>query len=102
MSFIARVIRFLFWLLVLSWGVSLIQRLVTWMLRRTAESQRTQGPAANTALPSRRLVRDPICGMHLAETLAIPLGQGDDTTYFCSEECRGRYLSQIQKKAANG
>ena len=102
MSFIASVIRFLFWLLVLSWGVSLLRRLVAWMLRGKAEPQQRQNPAANVALPSRRLVRDPVCGMHLAETLAIPLGQGEGATYFCSEECRGRYLSQIQKKAANG
>ena len=102
MSFIASVIRFLFWLLVLSWGISLLRRLVARMLRGKAKPQQRQDPAANVALPSRRLVRDPVCGMHLAESLAIPLGQDEGVTYFCSEECRGRYLSQIQKKAANG
>ena len=34
MNFIARVIRFLFWLVVVSWGVALLKRLVGWMVRR--------------------------------------------------------------------
>jgi hypothetical protein len=33
MSFLSRILRFFFWVLVLSWGVSLLRRAVAWMLR---------------------------------------------------------------------
>ncbi len=36
MSFLARVMRFLFWLLVLSWSVTLLRRAIAWMLRGAA------------------------------------------------------------------
>ncbi len=50
---------------------------------------------------SRKLVRDPVCGMHMAETIAIPLRNGGDLIHFCSTECRDKYLSGSQKLAAN-
>ena len=76
MNFLARVIRFLFWLLVLSWGVALLRRFAGWVLRKAVTEIPRQGASANTVnVPSdsRRLVHDPVCGMHLAEVLAIPV-----------------------------
>jgi YHS domain-containing protein len=102
MTFIIRVFRFLFWLLILSWGVSLVRRLVMWVLRGSNEPKKTVGSGFNSALPNRRLVRDPVCGTYVAEVLAIPLRQGSETLYFCSESCRDSYLSQSHPMAANG
>jgi hypothetical protein len=77
MNLISRVIRFLFWLLVLSWSVALLRRLVAWMLRGGTAAQPTQGVdvagGSEAAGMARRLVRDPVCGAHVAEVLAIPL-----------------------------
>lgn len=50
---------------------------------------------------TQKLVRDPVCGMHIAEGLSLPLKQGKETLYFCSTECRDKYLSENQKFAAN-
>ena len=113
MNFIARVFRFLFWLLVVSWSVALLKRLVAWMLRGATEraesaSQRepeiSRGQAAVGA--SRRLVRDPVCGAHVAEVLAIPLREGGQLVHFCSVQCRDQYLltnaAGDEKKIANG
>src|SRR3984885_11999431 len=84
MNFIARVFRFLFWLLVVSWSVALLKKLVAWMVRGATqqysdpagqhdpEISRRQGEVGT----SRRLVRDPVCGAHVAEVLAIPLREG--------------------------
>jgi YHS domain-containing protein len=47
------------------------------------------------------LVRDPVCGMHLAENLALVERSGGHTVYFCSEECRNRFLGEPKKFAAN-
>jgi YHS domain-containing protein len=39
-------------------------------------------------------VKDPVCGMYMDPRLAIRLRrQQEGDLYFCSEECRRRYLS---------
>jgi YHS domain-containing protein len=105
MSFLARMVRFLFWVLVLSWGVSLLRRLVAWMLRggTSAPEQGTNvmGSSEGVGMGS-RLVRDPICGVHVAEVMSIPLREGAETLYFCSVACRDQYLNSGKKLAANG
>jgi hypothetical protein len=115
MNFIARVFRFLFWLLVVSWSVALLKRLVGWMVRsatQPSEESATQHEPEISRRPgtvgtSRRLVRDPVCGAHVAEVLAIPLRQGGELIHFCSAPCRDQYLltnsdAQVKKIAANG
>jgi YHS domain-containing protein len=114
MNFIARVIRFLFWLLVVSWSVALLKKLVAWMLRGATEraESASQGEpeisrGQNTVGASRRLVRDPVCGAHVAEVLAIPLRQDGQLIHFCSTQCRDQYLltnsgAEVKKLAANG
>lgn len=102
-------LRFLFWVLILSWAVALLRRAVAWMLRGgttegtgsaqqgAAESGGTQG-----SLPTRRLVRDPVCGVHVAEELAVPLQENGGVVHFCSTECRDKYAASVRKFAANG
>lgn len=108
MTFIARIVRFLFWLLILSWSVALLRRVLGWMFRGAfPASQQPQhqeagsGPAPE-ASTGRRLVRDPICGVHVAEVLAIPLREGSELTHFCSPACRDAYMGSTRKFAANG
>jgi len=105
MNFFARIVKFLFWLLVVSWGVRLLRRIVGSMLRDQKD------PASHTADPSvgipapvagRRLVRDPVCGMHVDETLSIPFREGGELLHFCSPACRDAYAVNTRKFAANG
>ena len=98
MAFLARILRYLFWLAVVSWSLAIMRRLV---------NQMGGGARANPDIdvPSdavnQKLVRDPVCGMHIAEGLALPLKQGNKSLHFCSAECRDKYLSDTQKSAAN-
>jgi YHS domain-containing protein len=97
--------RFLIWLVVLCWTVALLRRAVAWMLRGFLNSltRRDNVPAnQQPAASSRRLVRDPVCGVHIAEERAIPLRTGGEVVHFCSEACRDQYVSNEQKFAANG
>jgi YHS domain-containing protein len=48
------------------------------------------------------LMRDPVCGMHVAEVLAVPLRDGSASVYFCSVVCRDKYVNGRQRMAANG
>jgi hypothetical protein len=105
MSFLSRVMRFLFWLLVLSWSIALLRRAVAWMLRgaSAAPPQNAGAPGDSEAIGTRRrLVRDPVCGAHVAEVLAIPFRDGTEILHFCSVACRDQYVSSTKKLAANG
>jgi hypothetical protein len=98
--------RFLIWLVVLCWTVALLRRVVAWMLRTflnsVTGSQTTQATNQEPTAGSRRLVRDPVCGVYIAEERAIPLRTGSEIVHFCSVACRDQYVSADQKFAANG
>jgi YHS domain-containing protein len=113
MNFLTRVLRFVFWLLIVSWSVALLRRVVGWMLRggSSAPAGSVAGASAagmrgatETPGGARRLVRDPVCGVHVAEVLAIPLREGGEVVHFCSKACRDKYAASTnaQKFAANG
>jgi YHS domain-containing protein len=103
MNFLARIVRFLFWLLVLSWGLRLLRRIAGGMLRNDAAAgPQAADTSAGIASESRHLVRDPVCGMHVDETLSIPFREGSELVHFCSTACRDAYAVNSRKLAANG
>ncbi len=105
MSFLSRIVGFLFWLVVVSWSVALLRRVVGWMLRKPAGNTPQQPCGRNTMHvegAARRLVRDPVCGTHVAEEVAIPMREGGELVHFCSPACRDTYAGQARKLAANG
>jgi len=105
MNFLARIAKFLFWLLVVSWGVRLLRRIVGAMLRdQKVPAPHTVDSSVGIPAPvaGRRLVRDPVCGMHVDETLSIPFREGGELLHFCSPACRDAYAVNTRKFAANG
>jgi hypothetical protein len=115
MNFLARVMKFLFWLLIVSWSVALLRRVLAWMLRGALpaaqadpdEARAGAGVGSGTGDTqngggARRLVRDPVCGMHVAEVLAVPLRESGELVHFCSLACRDKYVHGRQRMAANG
>jgi YHS domain-containing protein len=101
MGFLGRLIRFVFWVLIVSW---VIRRVASLFGGGGQESVRGTGAAASDDLTTsgKRLVKDPVCGMHLAEELALPMRVDGETQYFCSPECRAKYESSVLRRAANG
>jgi YHS domain-containing protein len=105
MTFLARVARFLFWLLVVSWSMWLLRRILASMVRNTVaapQNSAEDSTVPRTAAMARRLVRDPVCGMHVDDTLSIPLREGSEVQHFCSIACRDAYAADTKKLAANG
>jgi YHS domain-containing protein len=102
MNLLARLIRFLFWVVIVSWGVRLAGRVISSLLQpgRVGEPLEPAGESKAEA-GARLLVRDPICGVHIAEVLAIPLRTDGELLHFCSVACRDAYLSSSHKFAAN-
>jgi YHS domain-containing protein len=117
-DFLARILRFLFWLVIVSWSVALLRRVLAWMLRGAVPAQTDRDAASSVGgaevgatpgdsqngVAARRLVRDPVCGMHVAEVLAVPLRESGALVHFCSTACRDKYVSGsgTQRMAANG
>ena len=98
--------RFLLLLLVIVWSVALLRRTIAWLVRgllnapdRGANPRDSQ---VQDVTASRRLVRDPVCGVHVAEERAIPLRDGSEVVHFCSPACRDKYVAAGKKFAANG
>ena len=105
MIFLARIARFLFWLLVVSWSVWLLRRVFGSLLQNAGSESQQNGAGstqAQTNASSRRLVRDPVCGMHIDESLSIPLREGDEVLHFCSIACRDAHIAGARTFAANG
>ena len=100
MTFIARMLKYLFWVAVVSGSVAILHRLVSKMGEGAADGTKPNSDMPNNTV-NQKLVRDPICGMHIAEGLALPLRQGGQVLHFCSAECRDKYLNGTQQISAS-
>jgi YHS domain-containing protein len=102
MEFLGRILRFLFWVLVVSWAVRLLGRAISGTKAPRSALGSEPGHAQPEALASsKRLVKDPVCGMHMAEELALPLQANGELVHFCSQECRAKYESSMVRRAAS-
>jgi YHS domain-containing protein len=100
MDFLGRILRFLFWVLLVSWAVKLLGRAIGGT--GTSAPRPAPGDAQPETLGSgKRLVKDPVCGMHMAEELALPLQANGKVVHFCSQECRAKYENSMVRRAAS-
>ena len=100
MTILARIVRFLFWMLVLASSVRLLRRLFG--DRGSSPADAAKGSASLPPKNARRLVRDPVCGMYVDETLSIPMREDGRLLHFCSIACRDAYVVSSKKFAASG
>jgi YHS domain-containing protein len=68
-----------------------------WMFRRLlavflgkSKINQPNRPAA----PSNHMVKDPVCGMYMDSRLAVRLQGKHEEVFFCSEDCKEKYLNQ--------
>ncbi len=67
----------------------IVQRLLL-SVRGKRRAMRNPGPTAHS--PSGKMVKDPVCGMYMDPRLAVRLERRGEEWFFCSEECRRRFL----------
>lgn len=91
--------RYLFWLMVVSWSVAILRRIVGKMLSGDSGAEPHVDMPRDAA--RQKLLRDPVCGMHVAEGLALTVKTGEDVLYFCSAECRDKYLKAAENFSAS-
>jgi uncharacterized protein len=65
--------------------------LLRWIFAYFRKSPKTAGSGAGNH--PNRMVKDPMCGMYMDARLAIRLDSRKGTIYFCSEECKKKYLN---------
>jgi uncharacterized protein len=78
--------------------VWLFRRLLSALLRDSRKSQ----SAESTEEAANQMVKDPICGMYMDSRLAVRLESRRENFYFCSEECKKKYLSNPGGTGAAG
>lgn len=85
--------------------MALLRRALRYLVRNAGVPAGTgAGPSTvDAGTASQQLVRDPVCGMHVAQSLALAVRDGATTVYFCSPECRAKYREGDRgARAANG
>jgi YHS domain-containing protein len=67
----------------------ILRRLLGFFTGRPSEPARRsqEGPVRTDT------VKDPVCGMYMDPRLAIRLPRHEGDVFFCSEECRNKYLN---------
>jgi len=56
------------------------------------KNTRPSHSSTGTKAISGKTFRDPVCGTHVAASIALSESVGDETIFFCSEKCRKAYL----------
>jgi YHS domain-containing protein len=103
MNLIARFVRFVVGVVILTWGLRLVSRFFAWVMKTSAvPGQPSYTQPGQQQIVARQLMRDPVCGMHMPESLAIPYRDNGELKYFCSVECRDKYASGNLQRAASG
>jgi uncharacterized protein len=65
--------------------------LLRWFLKQVIVSKKN-GPAGRTSTPGGNMVKDPMCGMYMDPRLAVVHKKNNGVFYFCSEECKNKFL----------
>jgi len=74
----------------------LLLALVAWLIRSVMMSLQGSGKNRSKKSPAKEtgvMVKDPVCGIYMDSRLAVRLDIRDKHVYFCSENCKSRYLS---------
>ena len=71
---------------------------IVWLFRRLLTALMGMRKKAGTADTSpgvaNYMVKDPVCGMYMDSRLAVRLESRHEAFYFCSEECKKKYLNK--------
>lgn len=84
----------------------LILIVILWLLQRLLTSLlggvRRSGRASHDTVAANNMVKDPVCGMYMDARLAVRLDGKIEPVFFCSEECRNKYLGAAGRDSGAG
>jgi uncharacterized protein len=71
--------------------------LIAWVFRRVLNfflgASKSNQAKDNSRGDSKHMVKDPVCGMYMDCRLAVRLDKKSEEFYFCSEECKQKFLN---------
>lgn len=85
------IVRLLYFVLLALLARLIIRALSEWM-GRGSRTQVDGSSAGKRVLHKGRMVRDPVCGLHVPEKRALTTLRGGERFHFCSERCRTAFL----------
>jgi uncharacterized protein len=65
-----------------------------WFSISRKKSPKATEAGANPGNGASRMVKDPMCGMYMDARLAIRMDSRKEAVYFCSEECKKKYMNK--------
>ncbi len=93
--------RVIFWLLGLVVIISLLRGVIGIIFRGLGELMNPNQPRAqhprNQVPLSGELKKDPACGTYIAAATSIHETVGGETFYFCSKQCRDKYVASLAR-----
>lgn len=95
--------RVIFWLLGLVVMISLLRGVMGIILRGLGDlvsprpNQQGAQRSANQVPLSGELKKDPACGTYIAAATSIHETVGGETFYFCSKQCRDKYVASLAR-----
>jgi len=78
-------------------GYIVYRMLKSWIGQGTQTRRQTTGPGASGQIDD-VMVKDPFCEVYFPKRNAVVLNRNGSELYFCSTECRDKYLSLESKE----
>ena len=87
--------RYILYLLISIFLYSIVRAVVQVVLKGMGDMMKPPAqPPAQAQVPlTGELKRDPVCGTYIATTSSVQLNAGGATLYFCSTDCRDKYVA---------
>jgi len=76
-------------------GYLLYRSMKSWMLRNTRPQNNVSGKAADQI--DDVMIKDPYCEVYFPKRNAVHLNLSGNDLYFCSKECREKYIARQSK-----
>lgn len=71
----------------------LVRRLLGAIFGGSRTHRDTAARNGASARAGQKMVKDPVCGMYMDPRLALHVENSDGSFFFCSDECRRRFLA---------
>ena len=88
-ALLIRILSILFRILLFIVGIGWLIKQFSAAKSRPSKKTQTQSPPPT---PATNTVKDPICGMYIDPRLAVRIENKNETLYFCSEQCKKKFL----------
>ena len=95
--------RIIFYLLVMVFLITIVRGVLGVVLRGFSQLLSPQGGPQTKRSPSEgvplsgELKKDPACGTYISTASSIQQTVGGQTHYFCSAECRDKYVASLAR-----